>query len=321
MKTTATTLGTIAFLMLCAFFGRYISDHWIFLTFSSFQAQGAALAASLALLSWTLRRNVAMFLILVASVAIACHSYFMLGDLEAPRSSQVQDDVVSFKMITFNILGDNSSANGSRIADYLIGSGADVVLIQESAPLGRSIERLKTAYPYRLGCGALTVTCDQSLWSRAPLVASEVDTASPIYRDRLLIATIKIGTERVSFANVHTTKPYFDNIHAIELKQIDERLRAYSERNPGPIVVAGDFNASILTSDIRRFAAQQDLHTVGYEPATWPVAAPELGMAIDHILISNSLLFASLERIGDNFGSNHFGLDANIEIRSQPSGG
>lgn len=56
-------------------------------------------------------------------------------------------------------------------------------------------------------------------------------------------------------------------------------------------------------------------------PPTWRIAAPGLGMAIDHILISNSLAFASVQRISENFGSNHYGLDSKIEIRSQPAGG
>ena len=54
----------------------------------------------------------------------------------------------------------------------MIASGAGVVMIQESAPLGPHIDRIKQTYPYRLGCGAQTITCDQSLWSKTPMYVS-----------------------------------------------------------------------------------------------------------------------------------------------------
>ena len=126
-------------------------------------------------------------------------------------------------------------------------------------------------YPYRLGCGALTITCDQSLWSKTPLIAGEVKTASPLYRDRLLLASIAVRTaKRINFANVHTTKPYFDGIHADRAEKVCAISTAeFATRNPGPFVVAGDYNASTLTPDIRRFLTDSTiLRTANREPAT-----------------------------------------------------
>ncbi|MBX9458550.1 MAG: endonuclease/exonuclease/phosphatase family protein [Rhizobium sp.] len=312
MKNLSIIIGTVAFLLLCGLAGRYISDHWLFFTFASFQIQGAAVAAGLAALAWLLHRNVVASLLVIAALAIGAHGYVMLGDFRHATPAPPPNWPTDLKLMSFNIRGDNSFENGGSIADAMIASGADVVMIQESAPLGPHIERIKQTYPYRLGCGAQTITCDQSLWSKTPLAAGEVKTASPIYRDRLLLAAIEIGGKRINFANVHTTKPYFDNLHAIELKRIGEEMTDFASRNPGPFVVAGDYNASILTPDIRRFVTQMKLMTAPHEPSTWPVEAPTVGMAIDHVFVSDPLRFKSLNKVPETMGSNHFGLVAEI---------
>lgn len=312
MKNLSIIIGTCAALLILALTGRYVSGHWIFATFASFQIQGAALAAILSALAWLLHRNHVASLLVIASVAIGVHGYMMLGAFRQPQPMPPQSWPATLKVLSMNIRGDNAFENGGRIADFVIGSGADVVFIQESAPLGPHIDRIKAVYPHRLGCGAQTITCDQSLWSKRSLLAGEVKTASPIYRDRLMLASIDFGGKRINFVNVHLTKPYFDNFHAIELKRIREELSKFVAANEGPVVLAGDFNATILTPDIRRFLAGTDLMTATREPETIPVEAPALGVAIDHIFVGGPLRFKSLDRLPETFGSNHFGLMAEI---------
>lgn len=312
MKNLSIMLGTVAFLLVGGLAGRYVSGHWLFFTFASFQIQGAALAAGISALAWLFHRNAIASLLVIVALGIGTHGYVMLSDFRQPAPAPPPSWPADLKVMSFNIMGDNSFDNGGKIADAMIASGADVVMIQESAPLGPHIDRIKVVYPYRLGCGAGTVTCDQSLWSRTPIAAGEVRTASPLYRDRLLLASIDIAGKRINFANVHTTKPYFDNIHAIELKRIREEMAAFAGRNAGPFVVAGDYNASILTPDVRRFLDDTKLMTAGREPATWPVVAPAAGMAIDHIFVSDPLRLRSVSTLPETFGSNHFGLMAEI---------
>ena len=312
MKNLSTITGTIAFLLILALTGRYVSGHWLFFTFASFQIQGAAVAAALAALAWILNRNAVASLLVIVALGIGYHGYVMLSDFRQDAPAPPPSYPSDFKVMSFNIMGDNSFDNGGRIADAMIASGADVIMIQESAPLGPHIDRIKQTYPYRLGCGAQTITCDQSLWSKTPILAGEVETASPLYRDRLMLASIEIGGKRINFANVHTTKPYFDNIHAIELKLIADHIKGFATRNPGPFLVAGDYNASILTPDIRRFLTDTKLRTADREPPTWPVQATSAGMAIDHMFAGDPLRFRSLNTLPETYGSNHFGLIAEI---------
>ena len=129
-----------------------------------------------------------------------------------------------------------------------------------------------------------------------------------------MIAAIEVGGQIFNFVNVHLTKPYFDNMHAVELKKISERLDTVT----GPLVLAGDFNASILTPDVRAFLKRNKLMTYESEPHTWPVDYSPLGMAIDHVYVRDPLRIDSLTRVENPLGSNHFGLMAEI-IRIDPT--
>jgi len=304
MKNLSIVIGTCAFLLLCALVGRYASGHWLFFTFASFQIQGAVAAASIAAIAWLLHRNVVASLIVIAALAVAAHGYVMLGDYRQPAPMPPQSWPADLKVLSFNIMGDNSFDNGGKIADAMIASGADIVMIQESAPLGPHIDRIKQVYPYRLGCGAETMTCDQSLWSKRPFLSQFVRTASPIYRDRFMMASIEFRRQRVYFANIHLTKPYFDNMHAIELKFIADLVNG----TEGPMVLAGDMNASVLTPDVRKFLSDTNLMTADAEPTTWPVGLETVGMAIDHMFVRGQMRFRSLTRLEQTFGSNHHGL-------------
>ncbi len=306
MKSISVVSGTLAALLIAAVAARYFTGFWLFSTFASLQIHLAILAFALSLVSLIFHRHWVNAGLALAALAIGAHGYVMLGEFRQPTLLDY-GNTPTFRLLSINIEGDND-ANRKRIADYILGSGADVVFIQESAPIGPEIPRIKAVYPYRLGCGAQTVTCDSSLWSKTPLTMGRAITASPIYRDRLMIASTEIDGHVVAFANVHLTKPYFDNFHDIELSMIADALAQV----PGPLVLAGDFNASILTRDVRKFLTDTKLMTFATEPNTIPVRATPIGLAIDHVFVRDPLRITALTRVPDPLGSNHFGLVADI---------
>lgn len=308
MKSMSVAFGTIAALVLAAVAARYVTGFWLFATFASLQLHAAAAGLVLALLSVLFHRHWLNLLLTLAALAIGAHGYAMLGEFRQPALDDY-GDMPAIKLISINIEG-NNDANRTKIADYIIGSGADVVMVQESAPVGPEIPRIKAVYPYRLGCGAQTITCDSSLWSKRPFVSGQVITASPIYRDRLMIASIDFNGKTVNFANVHLTKPYFDNFQDTELWKIKEAVN----RVQGPLVLAGDFNASILTRGIRKFLRETRLMTFESEPHTIPVRLPAIGLAIDHVFVRDPMRIKSLTRAPDPLGSNHFGLVAELLV-------
>ncbi len=55
------------------------------------------------------------------------------------------------RLVSFNTLQGNVG-NGARIADFLIGSGADLVMVMEAGPIATQAAKLRATYPYEAGC-------------------------------------------------------------------------------------------------------------------------------------------------------------------------
>lgn len=309
MRSISLVLGTLAVLVLTLAAARYVTGWWLFWTFASLQIHLAAVAFVLGLLSFIFRRHILNILIMLAAIAIGGHGLLMLGEFRQPALDNY-GGAPTAKLLSLNIEGDNSFANGKKIADYMISSGADVIFIQESAPLYPELARISVTYPYRLGCGEQAVTCDSSTWSKTPFVSSLVKTASPIYRERLQIASIEFGGKVINFANIHLTKPYFDNFQAIELKKITQWL----DKVQGPLVLQGDFNSTVLNPVVQHFLRDRKLMTADYEPNTVPVQLPQIGMAIDHVFVREPMRITSIARVPDAVGSNHFGLMTEVTL-------
>ena len=62
------------------------------------------------------------------------------------------------KLVSFNTLQSNDG-NGRRIADYLIGSGADVIMLMEAGPVGPYAKDISAIYPYNSGCAPSGSPC------------------------------------------------------------------------------------------------------------------------------------------------------------------
>jgi endonuclease/exonuclease/phosphatase (EEP) superfamily protein YafD len=300
----ATVLSVIIVEALLVLGSRYVLDSWYFYIIYSLQLQISIILLLLSLVSIAARLNAYTIFQFLAVALLTAHTLVMSNEFAYdPGHSKA----VRVKLISFNILGSNV-ANGERIAYKLMNSGADVVFLQESAPIGSFIDKIKEVYPYRLGCGAKTVTCDLSLWSKRPLEAGSVTTISPIHRDRMMSAVISIHGQRIRFVTAHMSKPYFDEAHAFEVKRLGEFIESTQE----PVVVAGDFNASILSPDIQKMLRVTGMNTAREEPATWPVEAPSIGVAIDHIFTRRPLAITTIDRFAEPYGSNHYGLEATL---------
>lgn len=306
----ARTIGILVFLMLSIVALRYVTAFWLLSFFFSFQlhiALAAAAASLFCLLISRLRRG---RLLLLTSLLLAGHAVVMSREFLPQMATQAATTETPLRVLSFNILGDNFR-NGKRIADMIEASGADVAYVFEAGPLAPYLEALKASYPYRIGCGEDTPTCDLLLLSRHPILARQVANLSDLRRDRFAIADIAIGGKRVHFAAVHLSKPYFDDYHSEELEELGLRMA----RLGGTFVLGGDFNSAAIAPDMQTFLRDHQLTATGAEPATWPIRAGRFGIPIDHIFISPGIAARSLKRIDDAMGSNHFGLIADLAVR------
>ncbi|MBW8320216.1 MAG: endonuclease/exonuclease/phosphatase family protein [Arenimonas sp.] len=288
---------------------RYVTDFWLLSFFFSLQPQLGVVAAFGALVSLVLRRGAFAYVLLAASLLLCGHALWMQRELLPPATSDVAPGATRFRVLSFNVLGNNHS-NVGRIIDMVNASGADVAYVMESAPLLHHLDALSTAYPHRIGCGVVIEACDLMILSKHPIDNPAFLSLSDLRSNRFAMATVHIAGQAVQLAAIHLTKPYFDTYHTTELRRAGAALR----KRGGPIVIGGDFNSDTIAPDMQAFLRRHALQATGPEPATWPVAAGVFGVPIDHIYVSKDIVPLSLARMADNYGSNHYGLIADLAL-------
>lgn len=212
-----------------------------------------------------------------------------------------------FKVMSFNLMTDNR--NGARVAEYIVASGADVVMLMEATPLRPYRDRLLESYPYVAGCEDFS-RCGTTILSRTPLEDIKLSPLSAVWPDRLVTAATEIGGTRVNLVLAHLVKPYFDEFPFEET----HRLAKAMEGLDGPLLLAGDFNAAAWSDNIDRLVQRAGLLPPPMYPATWPVRAGPLGVPIDNLFTRGSLVIDRIEAFADAMGSNHRGLTAEVSL-------
>jgi endonuclease/exonuclease/phosphatase (EEP) superfamily protein YafD len=286
---------------------RYLRDFWMLSFVYSFQLHIGLLAALAAIVATVLLRSRYAIVLFVWSITLAGHAIILNREFLTPASAAATGQ--PFKLISFNVFNENHDYAG-RVADMVIGSGADAVYLMEAESLAPYLEKIAATYPYRLGCGQATDTCDLLMLSRYPLENGRFYSLSDLRRDRFAIATVNVGGTTINLAATHLSKPYFDDYHTEELEEMSDIFRNVK----GPLILAGDFNSSGIAPDMRNFIRYNDFYAGPSEPATWPIVADKLGIAIDHVYARQPARFTTLQRMPDNLGSNHFGLIADFLI-------
>lgn len=306
--TLSVAICVIVSLVLIAIGTRYVHPHWILATLYSLQLHAAASCVVAMAVALILKRHFVGWLLFAIALLFTGHAVLMGRDFVEPLTV-VDANAPTFRLLSFNILNSNF-ANGEDIARTILSSGADLVNIMEAQPLRVYMDELAKAYPYRVGCGVMIEDCDQLMLSKVPIEMPVVRTLSDVFAERFILAKVTIAGTTINFAGIHTTKPYFDNFHSLELNRAALALT----ETTGPLLLSGDFNASSLAPNMRRFLGVTELKTGSWEPATWPIRAGPFGVPIDHIYVRAPLKIKSVMRIPDAHGSNHYGLTAEIAI-------
>lgn len=304
----------IVSLVLAAIGTRYIHPHWILATLYSLQLHAAAMCVVAMLIALVVKRHFLVWLLFAAALLFTGHAVLISREFAEPMTAS-DAAAPTFRLMSFNILNDNYE-NAENITRTILSSGADLVNIMEAAPLRVHMNELAQTYPYRIGCGILIQDCDQLMLSKVPIESPEVRTLSDIFPERFILAKVTVAGRTINFVGIHTTKPYFDNFHSLELN----RAALAIAETTGPLLLSGDFNASSLAPNMRRFLRITKLRTGGWEPPTWPIRAGRLGVPIDHVYVRAPLKIKSVTQIPDAHGSNHYGLIAEIAITGAGSG-
>lgn len=318
IKTSISAIvNAAAVVMLSAGAARYLGRSWPFTILSSLQIYIALFVAVALVINIAVSRSRTSLILLLPALALAGHALIMMREFaisptaeELARGPQVR--VMSFNMLSTNI------GSGHAVAEAVIASGVDVAVMLEGGDLLNELPGLQTVYPFRIGCGEHTPTCDSLIFSKYPLSDIEVTDLSDLRRDRYLAATVASPAGSFRIVSAHLSKPYFDEFHMVELR----KLQALVHKEKGPVIVAGDFNSATVSPPVQDVIRYLKLRTAMVEPGTWPVpgASTGLGIPIDHIYSRPPLVPLKVERLNNAYGSNHFGLLADFTFRAPASG-
>ncbi|MAS37771.1 MAG: hypothetical protein CL610_27490 [Anaerolineaceae bacterium] len=250
-------------------------------------------------------------------------------------------------VVSANVWGHNHDLR--TVEDWLRGSAADVVVLQEISPAYAtdSLPHLRDIFPYQ------ATQIDDTRWggnitlSRYPIVEQgyiELAASQPTYALRVVL---DVEGERIAVYNVHLAWPGRDrarvplpgrlqNVYTQIVLGFDDAARnqqiahllSHLEQEPYPYIVAGDFNTSDQSATYRQIAAHM---TDAYLEAgqgfsgSWPVSAarglpgivPPL-IRIDYIWHSAGLRVVDAV-IGPAIGSDHLPVQAALLIETQKS--
>jgi endonuclease/exonuclease/phosphatase (EEP) superfamily protein YafD len=223
--------------------------------------------------------------------------------------AQAETDAV-FTLVSFNAFHANERAVDA--VPYLLASGADAVLLLEAEGFAPSLPMLSTVYPYRIGCDGRS-KCDMMLLSKHPPKAAWTASLGAVPASRYVQFGIDFDGHPLTLVGVHLTKPWFDDLAAIELGVLAERVGRLRE----PVLLAGDFNALPWSPQLVDWARGTGFVFSGSYAGTWPAALGAMGLPIDHVLTRGATVL-DVKAMPKTFGSNHRGLVTRFAV---PNGG
>lgn len=253
-----------------------------------------------------------------SGLALAAAALLAVGLLLWPlRAAQPPEDTGpptgdGLQVLWFNLYQENATPP-ERLAEALIGSGADLVVLAEATPLRPVLDQLAGTYPHQLGCAGRV--CATLVLSRHPFVPGRAEMIDGARKGRLAAFAIQPeGGTPLPVVAAHLTKPWYHGFFDVDLWYLLDRAAAAE----GPLLVMGDFNAAPWSRPMARIRAETGLNAPGWPVATWPAGAGGLGLPIDHLLVRDGAVLDPVTPWGAGLGSNHRGLMARVRW---PGGG
>ncbi len=212
-------------------------------------------------------------------------------------------------VLTFNVWDDNRQADAT--VDAIVGSGADIVLLQEFYGLSMDAQqRLFAAYPYRAGCPA---GCDLVMLSKRPWLVGGPATANRSQNDVAIWGETTAPDGRpVDLMTLHYLWPLPPGPQALQRRWIAAAVEGLPKAN---LIVAGDFNLAPWTAALKRQdAAFAPMTRREKALFTWPALIARLRrpspiaiLPIDHLYAGAAWKTLAVRRL-PGAGSDHYGV-------------
>jgi vancomycin resistance protein VanJ len=272
-------------------------------------------SAPMLILTGLARRKWLLFLLAIPTLTIA----FTFAPLFLPnRQTTLPSNGFSLKIMSYNLHG-IKKING--IMEVIRKEKPDILLIQEYSPalVSRSFHGLDNLYP-ELYVDKTSKYFGQAIFSRYPLkqVSAELD------KGRIQKILIETPAGQIAIWNVHPIPPYL-----IPPEQYDAQMSslvADIAKTKGPLIVAGDFNATDQSETYRMINnyLKDSYWEAGWgfgfsypaPPYTFMDSGIQIGplWRIDHIFHSQDFIAISAHTLSKSGGSDHFPIVAEFSM-------
>jgi endonuclease/exonuclease/phosphatase (EEP) superfamily protein YafD len=251
-----------------------------------------------------------------AGVLVVVHAALVLPELRAAEGiPQTAFAAPRIRLFDANVFVDNTDVAG--YVDEIEGSRPDVVVLQEATPAfvaGLDAAGALDALPYR----RVVTRTDPSaalVASRFPLTADDVVEVEG--RPVLMRATMAVEGHPIRLFAVHAVAPVGGGRHewTADLAAVGRAVAA----EPGPVLVAGDFNATWGNRSFRRLLDRGLTDAAAARGDAWQMTWPRNRhllppvARIDHVLTRGPLVVTHIGT-GTGHGSDHRPLVAEVAL-------
>ena len=285
--------------------------HHLVELFTHFRLQ-YLVAAVVLLLAFAWLRSVPYSLALLVAVVVNAWLVLPWYFDGKPATGTDIGRAAQIRLLHANILSTNR--NFAKLKRLIDDENPDIIFLQEfNAAWAEDCEALRDDFPFsytepRAGNFGIAV------YSRLQLVsATHVDAPPFGYPTIFLVATV--GGRPVNFVSTHPTIPLGRNhfeARNTHLEFVTDRLVQLE----GPVILSGDFNASLWDGRLKRLEAKTGLVNTrrghGIAP-TWPTFLPFAMIPIDHTLVSPGIEVLE-SRTGRRIGSDHLPLVVTLAL-------
>jgi endonuclease/exonuclease/phosphatase (EEP) superfamily protein YafD len=276
---------------------------WMLELTTHFRLQYLAATAVLLVLV-ALRRRWAACAVLVAAGAVSAAAVLPYVPLPFGAAPAAAAAAPPLKVLSINVSYRPFSAR--RLLEIIREAAPDVVVVQELTPHAETVlAALDSDFPYNRKFPA-NGPYGIGLWSRHELQSG---ATIAIGRRPAIEARVRGPASTFTVVGVHLSAPVTRRRAAARNQEL-LALAAHTAAIEGPLIVAGDFNATPYTPYFVEW-----LEATGFKDSrrgrtlsiSWPTLLPAAGIPIDHIAVNDDFKILSHRRLPD-FESDHYGV-------------
>lgn len=247
----------------------------------------------------------------LASGGLLVMALLAFGPTQSGAAHQTSQDAKRFMRITtFNLQG-KSSLHLQKVKAFLAETDPDAVILEEVRWKHEEfLKHMKAPYPYQAGGHGLVILSKHAIVDKGRIDRTD----EPCWRSLIVNwARLNVNGTQVDLVGTHMARPFYP----IQQETDFETLTSFVLSRTGPVIIAGDFNATPWTHKIKQFSAETGLARLNTFAPTWPARWKTLPLLpllpIDNIFVSPHLAKIDLS-IGPRLDSDHLPVIADVAL-------